>query len=177
MPKVGPDGGRRRPSELGVARRILREAMMREMKGPEKLRRQYEESARDPGDGVVEPAARESRPMHALVQGAKAEIEHDAVDHEGRPEPEPSAAREHQRRGRTEQEDMAQELLHAERIGALRQTSQGVAIDTAGIGPEFFLDHQPDPSMTGAVAERWAAANSRRSAPESRLRMMNHAGA
>ena len=152
-PKVTPDGGRRRPSELGVARRVLREAVMLEVKGTEELGRQHEEGARDPADGVVEPAARESRPVHALVQGAEQEIEHDALDHERRQQPEPSAAHEYQRRGCSEQEDVTQELRHPERIGALRQAPQGVAIDAAGIGPELFLGHQPDSSTTGAVAE------------------------
>ena len=154
MPKISPDGRGRRPSELGIARRVLREAMMREVKGTEELGRQHEQRARDPGDGVVEPAARESGPVHALVQGAEHEIEHDAVDQERRQQPEPSAARAYQRRGRGEQEDVTQELPHPERIGALRQAPQRVAIDTAGIGPELFLGHQPDPSTTGAVAER-----------------------
>jgi hypothetical protein len=92
------------------------------------------------------------------MQRAEQEIEHDAVDQHRGQEPEPSAARKYEPCGGGQHDRVTGQLPESERIGALRQASQGIAIETPGIGPGF-LRHQRDSSAAGAMAERRPASN------------------
>ena len=176
MPEVGLERRRRRTCELGIARRVLRETMMREMEGAKEFRGQQQHRARDPGHGIIEPAARECGPVNALVQRAKQEIERDAVEQHRGQQPEPSAACEHHPGGRPQQERVQEQLPQAERIGAARQLPQGLAVETPGIEPGL-LRHQPDPRASGAGTARRPAPNLSAISAGTAASMTYHAGA
>ena len=76
--------------ELRVARRVLREAVMGEVKGPEIGRWENQDSAADPGDRVVQPARAEGRAVDGLVQGREEEDQDQAVAERGREQPGPA---------------------------------------------------------------------------------------
>jgi hypothetical protein len=112
--------------------------VMGKMEEAEILRREYQQKAAQPADGVIEPTASEGRTVNGLVKRREQGDEDDPVQHRGRHGPPTVDAKGEQRPGRQEQRAVTGEMAQSACIRPAVQVCKSRTIDAA-MGIDDFI--------------------------------------
>ena len=161
-PKIVGPGSRRRDGELGVALRILRVAVMLQVKRTEVARRQEEDPPAHRRHRAVDPAAAEGGVVHRLVQRREEEDEGGAVEPSGGEHPGGVECPGVDRSRSRDRQDVKHEVCESLAIRSLHERGQRVVGQSARRlvrHPPLGLHHDgatgvPYPCSVDAITRR-----------------------